>query len=68
MHKFKERFNELLKETSKTQKEISKAIGISQSHLSNLKSGYNEPNIEQLIKISQYFDVTIDYLVGIQEY
>ena len=68
MNKFRERFTELLQEQNKTQKQIAKELGILQTHLSNLKSGYNEPNLDMLIKLANYFEVSIDYLVGRQDY
>lgn len=68
MNKFRERFTELLKESTKKQCEIAKELNITKSHLSNFKSGYNEPNIDTLILIANYFNVCIDYLVGRQDY
>ncbi len=68
MNKFKERLNELLKETNIKQCEIAKQIGISRQTLTNYKSGYSEPRIDELILIANYFGVCIDYLVGRQDW
>ena len=56
-------------------KEIRKAKGIShlklaldlntnQNSLSRYETGEREPGISDLIKIADYFNVSIDYLVG----
>ena len=68
MNKFKERLNELLQESDKNQTYIAKQINISRQTLTNYKSGYSEPNIDLLIKIADYFNVCIDYLVGRQDW
>lgn len=48
----------------KTQVEIAKAINITQYTYSNYETGYTEPNIETLIKLADYYGVSLDYLVG----
>lgn len=64
MNKFIERLNELLKESEKTQTQISKDLGITKQKLSQWKTGYINPNIDELINLAIYFDTTIDYIVG----
>lgn len=46
-----------------TQRELAKQIGITQPALSNYESG-RTPNIEVAQKISNFFNVSIDYLIG----
>lgn len=46
------------------QSEIAEIIGTSRQQVSRLESGENEPKIEYLIKLADYFGCTIDYLVG----
>ncbi len=48
----------------KTQSEIAKNLGITQRTYSNYESGNRQPDQITLIKIADYFDVTIDYLLG----
>ena len=48
----------------KTQSEIAKAIQSTQNTYSNYENGKTEPNIETLKRIADYFDVSIDFLVG----
>ena len=69
MNNFIKIFNELIEYEKKThddmtQVKISIALGFTKQKLSNLKSGYSAPSIDDLIIISDYFDVTIDFLVG----
>ena len=48
-----------------SQQEFAHEIGVAQSAVGNWESGTREPRtIEQLEKIADYFDVTIDYLLG----
>ncbi len=64
----KESFNKRLKglrlEVGLTQTELAKRIGATQRQVSFWESGQIEPNIFWLIKLADFFDVQIDYLVG----
>ena len=46
---------------------VSKATGVTQTSLSNWKSGRNTPSTKTLQKIADYFGVTVDYLMTGQE-
>ena len=63
MSKFNERFRELKDESNMTLKELSAVLDITVPNLSYYMKG-REPNYNTLIKIADYFDVTIDWLVG----
>ncbi|MDE7071670.1 MAG: helix-turn-helix domain-containing protein [Clostridia bacterium] len=67
MNKFKFKLAELIAQNNKNQNQISADLNISKQKLSNWKSGFSEPCIDDLIKLAQYFNVTIDFLVGIEE-
>ena len=47
-----------------SQYSLAKKLGISQSTICNWLNGKKEPSIESLWKLSDFFDVSIDYLVG----
>lgn len=65
MANFKDRFKELRKEKGLAQKEIGDILGYSESTISLYESGRREPkNTEDFIKIADFFDVTLDYLLG----
>ena len=50
-----------------TQMQLAKCLSVGQSTISEWLSGKNEPSIESLWKLADYFDVSIDYLVGRKE-
>lgn len=47
----------------KSQKEIADMLGVAQKTYSNYELGDFEPSIPKLIKLADYYDVTLDYLV-----
>lgn len=47
-----------------TRKELAKEIGISDSTLAGYENGHRLPNVDILIKLSDYLDVSMDYLSG----
>ena len=64
MSLFLSRFRGLLEEYGKTQKEICADLEIRNQKLSNWKTGYSEPNFDDIIMLANYFDVSTDYLLG----
>ena len=63
MSKFSERFRALKDKSEMTLKELSNALDISVPNLSYYMKG-REPSYDILISIADYFDVTVDWLVG----
>ena len=47
-----------------TQNELSQALNFSRYSITNWELGRSYPDIQSLMKLATYFDVTIDYLVG----
>ncbi len=47
-----------------TQPELAELFDSTQSAISNYESGTREPDISLLMRFAEYFDVTVDYLVG----
>ena len=47
-----------------SRKDLAMVLNISVSTLGMYEQGRREPNIDMLIKIANYFDVSIDFLVG----
>lgn len=58
------RIRSLREKACKTQKEVANGVGISEREYGHYETGYRLPKIETLIKLADYFNVTIDYLVG----
>ncbi|MBO5907387.1 MAG: helix-turn-helix transcriptional regulator [Clostridia bacterium] len=46
------------------QSELAEATGINQRTISNYETGKTEPDAAALIKLADFFNVSIDYLVG----
>lgn len=64
MNIFKERLKELRIERNITQQELGKLVNMSKMAISHWEKGHSEPSISQLIMLSNYFDVSVDYLIG----
>jgi len=61
---FNDRLKELRSLKNISQIAISKEIGISDTHYQNLEYGKKEPTMSKLVSLADFFDVSIDYLVG----
>lgn len=59
-----ERLKMLRKEKGLTMKEIGKIIGVSDAAWTKYETNRAEPSIESLIKIADYFQVSLDFLLG----
>lgn len=58
----------LLRESyNKSQQEVCNALNIEQSTLANYENGKRIPKIDILIKISTYYNVSVDYLLGLTD-
>lgn len=58
------RIRELRENLDLRQIDVAKATGIDQKTLSNYETGKTSPDSYSLIKLADFFDVSIDYLVG----
>lgn len=61
---FTERLKELRKRNNLTQKELAEQIGIKQNSYSDWETGKNEPSFENLIKLANLLEVSLDWLFG----
>lgn len=64
MSVFAERLKELRKEKGLTQSQVGVHLGMSQQNYHRWEVGERSPSGETLINLADYFDVSIDYLVG----
>ena len=62
---FSEYITDLRLSKNLSKNKMSKELGIAQSSVVRLEAGQNLPDIITLIKYSEYFNVSIDKLVGI---
>lgn len=74
MNKFSDRLKLLRATNGLTQEKLSNDINeifgypIAKATISQYENGNREPNITMLINLAQYFDCSIDYLVGLSDY
>lgn len=59
------RIKKLRKEKALTQKELSEILGLDQTTVSKWELGKAIPDSAMLIRLSDFFDVSTDYLLGI---
>lgn len=67
MATFGERLRELRREHQLTTVELGKALDIANSSISRYENCLREPRRDFLEKVSKYFDVSIDYLLGVSD-
>ena len=63
----KERLKLLRKQKGVSQKVVAEAIGVTLSAYSNYEQGIREPSYDILIKLAKFYDVTTDYLLGLED-
>ena len=61
---FGEILQELRKDRGWKQSDLAKILGLSKSAIGSYESEISEPSLDNLIKISEVFNVNIDYLLG----
>lgn len=64
MHNYFERIKQLRKLQGITQKEISTWLKMTPNAYQKYEYGEREPNMATFIALADYFDVSLDYLVG----
>ena len=62
---FSQRLKILRKSFDLSQAKFAKEIGFSQSAIASWENETREPGINALIKIAQYFNTSVDYLIGL---
>ena len=67
METFAERLKELRTEKNLTQVELAKATSLSKSAISFWESGERTPNINAIIVLAKFFEVSADYLIGLED-
>lgn len=61
---FSMRLKELRKSRKLNQVDLGKIAGITSKQIQRYESGESEPTLSVLVRLSDYFDVSLDYLVG----
>ena len=58
------RIKELRKQARLSQQTLADQIGVFRNTISNWETGYSQISLENAKKVAEYFEVTIDYLLG----
>ena len=61
------RLKELRRKKGISQFRLATDLNTTQNTISRYETGEREPGIAELIKIADYFNVSVDYLIGIEE-
>ena len=64
---FGERLSELRKDRNLRQRDLAKILGVSESTVSLYERGKVSPPDDIKIKLTTYFNVTMDYLMGLSD-
>lgn len=64
---FRERITELRREKGLTKEQLASAINFGKSIVYYWESGEREPNTKALIALSAFFNVSIEYLLGLND-
>lgn len=65
-NKFASRLKDLIDDSEKNLRQLSKETGISTASLSDWSNGKVQPTAENIYIIAKYFGVTSDYLLGLE--
>ncbi len=64
---FAERLRELRQEEKLSTKKMGEKIGFSDATISRWENNLADPPIESLKKIAEYFNVSSDFLIGLED-
>lgn len=64
MNGFSHRLTQLRESRELTKKQLAKILHVSDSCISQYENGSSMPGYDTLLSISQYFGVSVDYLLG----
>lgn len=67
IHLFGDRLKELRKERNLTQEEISEICQVAKQTISNWENNVTQPPFDIVKRLAQYFGVTADYLLGLNQ-
>ena len=61
---FSDRLKQLRKKKKLSQEKLSEFLGYYPNYIGKLETGVHAPSADVLLKLSEYFNVSIDYLLG----
>ena len=67
MRIFREHLKELRCERRLSQKQLAEYIKTTNSSISDWETGRSQPDLETLARLAVFFEVSIDYLLGLED-
>jgi len=67
MKTFGERLKELRLENNISQVKLANSFNVSQSSIADWERGITETDFETLTRLAKFFEVTTDYLLGLED-
>lgn len=67
INRFKDRLRMLRTEKNMTIAELATSLGLKRTTLNNYETGLREPDMDTIISIARFFDVSLDFLTGAAE-
>lgn len=64
---FGERIRNLREDNDLTQSELGEQVNMTQRKISYIERGKYEPSIDDIVSLCKFFNVSSDYLLGINE-
>ena len=61
------RIKELREDNDRTQKEIASFLCVAQNTYCNYENGKREIPVEMLVKLTEFYDVNLEYLLGLTD-
>ena len=61
------RLKELRQESNMTQKQVAKVLSMSETGYASWEQGLSEPSIDAIIVLCKFYNVSADYLIGIEK-
>ena len=68
MNKFGERLKELRLEQGLSQDKLAELVGLSHSAIGFWETGKRIPNLDAVIILAKFFQVSLDYIAGLTDY
>ena len=61
---FSEKLTKARKDAGYTQQQVSDILNINRNTLASYETGRVEPNLSNLVKLADFYEVSVDWLVG----
>ena len=66
-NKLAQRLTELLKENGLSKRKLAREINVSSQSVSDWSTGKIQPTAENVFLLAKYFEVSADYLLGLED-